>query len=38
MKKQTKIKNKIKQQQQQQRGDIVLHKCMKNHDHMLYCS
>ena len=38
MKKQTKIKNKIKQQQQQQPGDIVLHKCMKNHDHMLYCS
>ena len=19
-------------------GDIVLHKCTKNHDHMLYCS
>ena len=19
-------------------GDIILHKCTKNHDHMLYCS
>ena len=41
MKKQTKLKKpkKIKQQQQQQQpGDIILDKCTKNHDYMLYCS
>ena len=32
-------KMKKQKQQQQQPGDIIiLHKCTKNHDHMLYCS
>ena len=31
-------KMKKQKQQQQQPGDIIiLHKCTKNHDHMLYC-
>ena len=29
---------KIKMKNKTKPGDIILHKCTKNHDHMLYCS
>ena len=31
-------KIKMKKKQKKNPGDIILYKCTKNHDHMLYCS